>query len=574
MYPSSINIIDPILGVSNRWYNENNILLNDGNFAKSKQNTTSGIEVGNFSHNVQVDDTVDGFEIFIKAKTSLATSPTITVYLVENQTSPTAKIYHIIGNINSLTSTETGYTFGNNSSLFGITANYLIANNIGLALVSNGEVEVGDVRMTVHRTSVTPVTTSTLTNCVGWVQTQPSKIIRTVNVNDTEIILANFKGIPDSLYPEGKDLDMSDFNATYFYYVLNEGTTREEVVKITDIQERTDGTVRLVVSDRGISLLRPTIISGALQKHSYLQKTHPAGSIGMISNPAVFYDDLMRCYGSNTTISGTAPTSPSVGAWWYNNVNNTMYYWNGTLWQTVNGGASAGVMALNGLTGNTTISAGTGISLNQVGQNIEINNTVSTGTLVPNTRQILTPMTVTGGGDLTADRTLTLVNDAFSPGNLYYYGTNAIGSKGWYSLAGSLALIPPARIEAFPSNTVRLSSDVLAVVVAFGGTYATYKAIKINEGGRVRISYDFVTTTGLMTAFHVTQNNLISGFSTPNTGISFNYGFPILSGTETFELDVKKGDIINFGCQFQGNISNFRIKFDYQTATTDGTVIL
>lgn len=453
MYPSSINIIDPILGASNRWYNENNILLNDGNFAKSKQNITSGIEVGNFSHNVQVDDTVDGFEIFIKAKTSLATSPTITVYLVENQTSPTAKIYHIVGNINSLTSTETGYTFGNNSSLFGITANYLIANNIGLALVSNGEVEVGDVRMTVHRTSVTPVTTSTLTNCVGWVQTQPSKIIRTVNVNDTEIILANFKGIPDSLYPEGKDLDMSDFNATYFYYVLNEGTTREEVVKITDIQERTDGTVRLVVSDRGISLLRPTIISGALQKHSYLQKTHPAGSIGMISNPAVFYDDLMRCYGSNTTISGTAPTSPSVGAWWYNNVNNTMYYWNGTLWQTVNGGASAGVMALNGLTGNTTISAGTGISLNQVGNNIEINNTVATGGLVSSTRLINTPMSVAGGGDLTADRTLTLVNDVASPGNLKYYGTNSSGTKGYQDLTTVITnivtpLLPGAYISS------------------------------------------------------------------------------------------------------------------------------
>lgn len=41
---------------------------------------------------------------------------------------------------------------------------------------------------------------------------------------------------------------------------------------------------------------------------------------------------------------------------------------------------------------------------------------------------------LTGGGDITANRTLTLVNDVASPGNSYYYGTDAGGVKGYHVL--------------------------------------------------------------------------------------------------------------------------------------------
>jgi len=173
----------------------------------------------------------------------------------------------------------------------------------------------------------------------------------------------------------------------------------------------------------------------------------------------------MRCYGSNTTIGNTAPSNPTPGAWWYNNINNTMYYWNGTSWATVNGGTNAGVMSLNGLTGNTTISAGTGISLNQVGNNIEINNTVSTGTLTPNSRIISTPMSVTGGGDLSADRTLTLVNDLVSPGNTKYYGTNSSGTKGWNDLTSIVtSIVNPLIPDTY------ISSESFSLAPGFSGT--------------------------------------------------------------------------------------------------------
>jgi microcystin-dependent protein len=44
-------------------------------------------------------------------------------------------------------------------------------------------------------------------------------------------------------------------------------------------------------------------------------------------------------------------------------------------------------------------------------------------------------MSLTGGGDLTANRTLTLVGDVATPAASYYYGTNAAGVRGWYSIS-------------------------------------------------------------------------------------------------------------------------------------------
>jgi hypothetical protein len=43
---------------------------------------------------------------------------------------------------------------------------------------------------------------------------------------------------------------------------------------------------------------------------------------------------------------------------------------------------------------------------------------------------------ITGGGDLSANRTLALVNDSASPGSSRYYGTDSGGSKGWFAIAG------------------------------------------------------------------------------------------------------------------------------------------
>jgi hypothetical protein len=53
---------------------------------------------------------------------------------------------------------------------------------------------------------------------------------------------------------------------------------------------------------------------------------------------------------------------------------------------------------------------------------------------------------ITGGGDLSANRTLTLLNDVASPGTSWYYGTNSSGTKGWFALS-SVVGVPEAPID-------------------------------------------------------------------------------------------------------------------------------
>jgi hypothetical protein len=50
------------------------------------------------------------------------------------------------------------------------------------------------------------------------------------------------------------------------------------------------------------------------------------------------------------------------------------------------------------------------------------------------TRQVATTNSLTGGGDLSADRTVQLVNDVPTPGASRYYGTNSGGTKGFHAL--------------------------------------------------------------------------------------------------------------------------------------------
>lgn len=54
---------------------------------------------------------------------------------------------------------------------------------------------------------------------------------------------------------------------------------------------------------------------------------------------------------------------------------------------------------------------------------------------VATTRQVATANSLTGGGDLSSNRTLTLVGDVASPGSSKYYGTDSSGVRGWYDSA-------------------------------------------------------------------------------------------------------------------------------------------
>jgi hypothetical protein len=66
--------------------------------------------------------------------------------------------------------------------------------------------------------------------------------------------------------------------------------------------------------------------------------------------------------------------------------------------------------------------------------------------VVLNTRAINTTNSLQGGGNLTADRTLSLVGDALAPGATWYYGTDATGAKGFFPLSGVVG-VPEAPVD-------------------------------------------------------------------------------------------------------------------------------
>lgn len=67
-------------------------------------------------------------------------------------------------------------------------------------------------------------------------------------------------------------------------------------------------------------------------------------------------------------------------------------------------------------------------------------------TAIDASRAINTTHSLTGGGNLTADRTLSLVNDAATPGNDKYYGTNGSGTRGYFDL-------PAGSAPSYPNNS-------------------------------------------------------------------------------------------------------------------------
>lgn len=141
---------------------------------------------------------------------------------------------------------------------------------------------------------------------------------------------------------------------------------------------------------------------------------------------------------------------------------------------------------------------------------------------VQNTRQIATSGSLTGGGDLSADRTLSLVNDSASPGNQKYYGTDLSGTKGFHSFpSGNYAVILKAiggtAVTGTTSNVISLSGLVP------GGTNTT------NDILRVKWRISKTGTAGTFTArLYVNTTNSLTGATL--------LGFATTAGSATTRL--------------------------------------
>ena len=116
-------------------------------------------------------------------------------------------------------------------------------------------------------------------------------------------------------------------------------------------------------------------------------------------------------------------------------------------------GTVTSVTATNGLTGGVITTTGTvgladsgvtvgtykSVTVDQYGRVTSgTNPTTIAGygitDALQSTRQITGATSLDGGGDLTADRIITLVNDQVTPGFSKYYGTDSVGAKGWHAI--------------------------------------------------------------------------------------------------------------------------------------------
>lgn len=141
--------------------------------------------------------------------------------------------------------------------------------------------------------------------------------------------------------------------------------------------------------------------------------------------------------------------------------NQTLTYNSGTAkWVNATPAASA-VTSVAGKTGTVTL-AKADVGLGNVDNTSDANKPISAAVQTaletkPNeTLTVTGTNSITGGGDLTANRTFSLVNDSSAPGNSYYYGTNSTGTKGYFTLpsgGGSSVATSVLQISDFAGAT-------------------------------------------------------------------------------------------------------------------------
>ena len=144
---------------------------------------------------------------------------------------------------------------------------------------------------------------------------------------------------------------------------------------------------------------------------------------------------------------------------------------------------------------------------------------------------------VTGGGDLTANRTLSLVNDVGSPGVLKYYGTDSGGTKGFFTLP-----TPGVGISLVTST-----GGSLTVTNPAGPTVDVAIAAPVTpaNGGTGLLVPFYVTNIAAMVA--LTKASLING----QPCIVLGYTVAGDGGGDTFYWDSTSAATVNTGTCFQ-----------------------
>jgi hypothetical protein len=164
---------------------------------------------------------------------------------------------------------------------------------------------------------------------------------------------------------------------------------------------------------------------------------------------------------------------------------------------------------------------------------------------VPSTRSVFTTGSLTGGGDLSTNRTFSLINDVTAPGNYYNYGTNGAGVKGWYPNTNiqSIGLTVPSgfSVTGSPltsSGTLGITTTLNGMVYANGSGFQAVNVLSplVFDAGTLSLTIPAASSTqnGYMTS--TVYNQVQTAASKYPTGINVTG-----TGTKTVQLTLSDG---------------------------------
>lgn len=163
------------------------------------------------------------------------------------------------------------------------------------------------------------------------------------------------------------------------------------------------------------------------------------------------------------------------------------------------------------------------------------------GPFVGATRAINTANSLTGGGDLSADRTITLVNDSTSPGNNKYYGTGPSGTKGFFDIVAGAG--DNVSVNGTSASDANLSDTTPAAPAnSINAKWQKDSGSPNNVSANIPYASPLTVTSGNLTIANgsISDTYLASTFSTAKTWndrMTFN---------GSIEFAQSSGDVIDF----------------------------
>lgn len=145
------------------------------------------------------------------------------------------------------------------------------------------------------------------------------------------------------------------------------------------------------------------------------------------------------------------------------------------------------------------------VGLSDVDNTSDLNKPVSNAVLtalnakVDKTTTVTGANSISGGGDLSANRTFALVNDVTAPGNSKYYGTDTTGTRGYFDLPSGVTSLPVGGDLSGTTNDAQIVAGAVGATEIADGSVGTSE---LADGG--------ITTAKLSTALQGSITNSVS----------------------------------------------------------------